>query len=149
MDKQQQGQRQDQRKNPHYIWPTYQSCCARHWFTSDFEFVLNTAFSFGTQIFLKRCPVSCRRTSRWFLPGGSIRLLGYCWQRMKPALLRRGEFTTKACSGCNGQSNNDNGNRSALSPPVLHSRICLCFSRTVLSFHSIFFKATSLVLVLF
>lgn len=49
-------------------------------FTSDFEFILNTAFTSGTQIFPKQCPVSYCRTSRSFLPVNCIRLLGYCWQ---------------------------------------------------------------------
>ena len=31
IDKEQQGQRQDQRKNCHYLWPRFQSCAARCW----------------------------------------------------------------------------------------------------------------------
>lgn len=31
VDKEQQGQRQDQRKNCHYFWPRFQSCTARCW----------------------------------------------------------------------------------------------------------------------
>lgn len=126
---------QDQRENWPWLGLGFQSCTAGCWFhvrQGHFPFwhkpfpksVLWAIGKHHTGFFL------CTPSDFLVITGSHLNHLcvgvGNLWQRLAQGVMNR--------------LNKRDGNKCALNPPVLYSRICLCFSRVALSFPSFFFK---------